>query len=111
MPTDVTIRVPVYQHLPTRVEAMQLTAATWREVLAWMAEAGAYYWAAGDDTEVALWLAAAAPGQDSKIRIRTPQGARRVLMDDWVVHGVEGIWYPVHDAVWQASYELWADGD
>lgn len=106
MPVNVATRAPIYQHRPTRVEAMQLTGTNWRDVLAWMNEAGAYYWSASNDmTEIALWLDAAAPGQDSKVRVRTPQGARKVLVGDWVVRGVGGIWYPIHDEVWRASYE------
>ena len=106
MPADLATRAPIYQHRPTRVEAMQLTGDTWRHVLEWMRDAGAYWWAASDDmSEIAMWLDSAAPGEDSKVRVRTPQGARRVLVGDWVVRGVEGIWYPVHDEVWRQSYE------
>lgn len=105
MPTDLAVRPGVFVHRPTRVRAMQLTAGTFQDLFAWMNSAGAYWWGASDDiAEIALWLDSAAPGQDSKIRVRTPQGARKVLVGDWIVWGVGGVWYPVHDEVWQASY-------
>lgn len=106
MPADTAVQAQTWVHKPTRVQAMQLTAATFRDVFDWMTAAGAYWWAASDDlSEIALWLDSAAPGQDSKIRVRTPQGARKVLMGDWIVRGVAEVWYPVHDEVWRASYE------
>lgn len=35
----------------------------------------------------------------------------KVLVGDWVVRGVEGIWYPVHDEVWRKSYDLYSTED
>lgn len=103
---EVTVQPDVWVHRPTKVRAMQLRSDNFRDVFAWMTEDGAYWWSASDDMgEVVLWLAAAAPGQDSKIRVRTPQGPRRVLLHDWVVHGVANVWYPVHPPVWEQSYD------
>lgn len=111
MPTSqLTVHAPIYEHRPTRVRAMQLTGSTYREVFAWMREAGAYWWRATEETaELLLWLDSAAPGQDSMVRVRTPQGARKVLMGDWIVWGVGGIWYPVHDEVFRESYVSQSD--
>jgi hypothetical protein len=107
VPTETrTVHAEVWVHRPTRVRAMQLTGDTYGDVFAWMTQSGAYFWGASDDVaEIAMWLDSAAPGQDSKVRVRTPQGARKVLMGDWIVWGLENIWYPVADAVWRASYD------
>lgn len=102
--TATAVRAPTYVHRPTRVRAMQLTPDTYRDVLAWLEQEGASAWAAGEGAELEMWLSSAAVGQDSKIRLRTPQRARPVLMGDWIVHGVADVWYPVHDVVWRESY-------
>lgn len=105
---QLTVQPGTYEHKPTQVQAMQLRTDTYRHVLAWMDAAGAYWWGASNDmAEIVLWLDSAAPGQDSKIRVRTQQGARKVLMEDWIVRGVGGLWYPIPDHVWRESY--WPD--
>lgn len=84
------VRPGRFRHRPTTIEAMQWTPQNRRQVLAWMLDAGALYWAD-------------ATGQI--IRIMTPQGARACSHGDWVVRGIVGEWYVVMNRVFVAAYE------
>ncbi|MDB5057233.1 MAG: putative phage protein [Chloroflexi bacterium] len=43
-------------------------------------------------------------------RIYTPEGWMQVNINDWVIQGLEGEWYPCKPSIFEATYELVEEG-
>ncbi|NEB92450.1 hypothetical protein [Streptomyces bauhiniae] len=93
-----------YRKKPVEIEAMQWdgTAAGATPIIDWILSHGstANYTCSNSDRcreyngDTPHWIS-----------IRTLEGTMRVGLDDWVIRGVQGEFYPCRDDVFAATYE------
>lgn len=75
-----------YRKKPVAVEAMQFTAATTKQ------EVRAFVTADIDETNASL-------------SVRTKNGWAKVYVNDWIIKGVEGEFYPCDPSIFEKTYE------
>ena len=47
---------------------------------------------------------------DGSLMIATPKGVMHARRDDWIIHAIDGAFYPCHDNVFRTIYESVEDG-
>ncbi len=90
--------MPRYRKKPIVFEAFQMTEDARRGLVAlptWLQDA----WRLNPGHVGSLFL------QDSRLRIRRPDGAITVDQDDYIIQGAEGEIYPCSPVVFEATYE------
>lgn len=80
-----------YRKRPVVIEAQQLNEANWRELRDWVNTAG------GD--------AALGAGDEISLVIRMEEGRMRANLDDWIIRGIKGEFYPCKPDIFLAGYE------
>lgn len=98
-----------YRKKPVVIEAVQwrrdLDTAEANSITAWMVSNG-YLWLTDDMARTessyrGIWIDPA----DGALVIRTLEGDMKVAMDDWIIRGVHGEFYPCKPDIFSASYE------
>lgn len=85
-----------YRKKPVEIEAIQLRQDTIVEIVDWLDGGGADY-----------SVMALLPNEDEVhyLMIGTPEGAMRANLDDWIIRGVAGEFYPCKPDIFEATYE------
>lgn len=73
-----------YRKKPIVIEAVQATGGTWEQVMSWCG---------AERVEGGLWV------------IRTLEGLLVIGLNDWVICGVKGEFYPCKPDIFEATYE------
>ena len=85
--------MPKYRKKPVIIEAMQLTPTTVRDVQAFTGCA-ASFWI--DDDNVGGY-------------VDTDSGSAEVGLNDWIIKGIKGEFYPCKPDIFEATYEVVED--
>ena len=80
-----------YRKKPVEIEAMQLTEATWGQVLEWAGDA-----VSGETLH---------PPELRAIHIATLEGAMRASVGDYIIRGVQVEFYPCKPDIFEQTYE------
>lgn len=83
-----------FRKKPIVIEAEQLTRTNGTKLAEWCG--GRWYSLVGRGDR----------GEDlSHVAISTPEGMMRADLDDWIIKGVKGEFYPCKPEIFEASYE------
>jgi hypothetical protein len=84
-----------YRKKPVIIDAIQYTENSRDRIVNWLGS-NCYSTAIGEDGE---------EYELQNIRIRTLEGELMVSIDDWVIKGVKGEFYPCKPDIFEATYE------
>ena len=74
-----------YRKKPVEIEARQFTdSRDWMDVVQWCG---------------------GALGSDGRLEISTLEGVMKAEIDDWIIRGVQGEFYPCKPDIFEATYE------
>lgn len=92
--------MPMFKKKPVVIEAKQLTAENYKQVAAW---------AEAEVPPVPTWDGK--PVRDLiSIHIYTLEGVMTAQLDDWIIQGVQGEFYPCKPDIFEQTYEA-LDGE
>ena len=85
--------MPRFRKKPVEIEAIQYTRESRNECIAFC---GAQHMAIDDD---------GAEYELKNLRIKTLEGTMMAKLDDWIIKGVKGEFYPCKPDIFEATYE------
>ncbi len=86
--------MPFFRKKPVMIEARQFTAETWEDIEKW-SEGNAIAHGNWKHKNDVLWMI-----------IKTLEGNHTANINDWIIKGVKGEFYPCKPDIFTATYDL-----
>jgi hypothetical protein len=88
-----------FRKKPVVIDAHQWTG-DWKALDAWIVSMGYDAWETAADDGTAMWL-----NDDRTLTIPTLEGDHTAQVNDWIIRGVQGEFYPCKPDIFEATYE------